>query len=673
MSALDKNKIFFGLIHYILSEQKNVNWILKTSLINFTGINSTVSDKKYEKKSLSDDIIDYIYQVKPYHVQFEQFIEKYSNKQDTCNILPQDANNIELNVRFDSVTSQFDEYKDDDNDIDFMDTHAANRLWVIKHKNFSEEEIKDYINDVLNCHFKGITVDGSNFDIDKYGYDTFLYDEKLYDAPTISEDYYIIDNFENIVYPYTKEYVNVGISTLKLNSEKDISQLKVYRNGIEEQFSYNTDTKVLTLKKSINLRDKILVENSNDGIRNGMVFVGISFIESEDGTNIRKFKDINDNKFYIPNNQFDVKKIIVHIQYPNGTRIPTYNYEKVDNYIVIKDELKEHYHVIITVIDYAEIYDKIYNYEDCYGQSNNLISLDGNEFLRPYYEKERPSELLVSYPISNLKIYTYLNDKIKSMNEINHKHDDKKVSISKSMITTLKQDLNVGDKIIMVDNIKKLRLPYTNDSNILIPGKILINSEMIEFYDYDEKENVLKSIRRGVDGSFIAEKHEKNSDVINYNENTEQVYDYYVPYISQIYDGTQNSYIIPEKYISDDRIKVWKHENIELLTDIKLDSEYFIISSNNIDLPILSRGGILYINDDKIIYNKIEEVKYNNKKAYKISEFNIDKEYSINDSVIHASKPILLNASEYIINDTTVKLKENPKIGEIITITNELI
>ena len=50
MSALDRNKIFFGLVHYILSEQKNVDWILKTSLVNFTGINSTVTEQKYEKK-----------------------------------------------------------------------------------------------------------------------------------------------------------------------------------------------------------------------------------------------------------------------------------------------------------------------------------------------------------------------------------------------------------------------------------------------------------------------------------------------------------------------------------------------------------------------------------------------------------------------------------------------
>lgn len=196
MSALDRNKIFFGLVHYILSEQKNVDWILKTSLVNFTGINSTVTDQKYEKKSLSDDIIDYIHQVKPYHVQFEQFIEKYSNKQDNCNILPQDDCNIEIDVRFDAVTNEVDEQNL--SDIQFMDTHAANRLWVCKHKDFNDDEMKSYIDDILNCHFKGIEVDGNEFDIDKFGYDTFLYDEKLYDAPTVSGDYYISDMTEKI-------------------------------------------------------------------------------------------------------------------------------------------------------------------------------------------------------------------------------------------------------------------------------------------------------------------------------------------------------------------------------------------------------------------------------------------------------------------------------------------
>ena len=44
MSILDKNKIFFGLIHYVFSEQDNVDWAFKTSLVNFTGINAENSN-----------------------------------------------------------------------------------------------------------------------------------------------------------------------------------------------------------------------------------------------------------------------------------------------------------------------------------------------------------------------------------------------------------------------------------------------------------------------------------------------------------------------------------------------------------------------------------------------------------------------------------------------------
>ena len=42
MPAQDKNRIFFGLVHYILSEQSNVDWIFKTSVINYTGAKQTV-------------------------------------------------------------------------------------------------------------------------------------------------------------------------------------------------------------------------------------------------------------------------------------------------------------------------------------------------------------------------------------------------------------------------------------------------------------------------------------------------------------------------------------------------------------------------------------------------------------------------------------------------------
>lgn len=103
MSYLDKNKIFFGLLHYIFSEQANVDWAFRTSLVNFTGINETVSQRKYKNDSISNDIIKYVKDVKPYHVQFDHYIEKFTSKDDIAKIISSDSYFPTIKVRYDSV------------------------------------------------------------------------------------------------------------------------------------------------------------------------------------------------------------------------------------------------------------------------------------------------------------------------------------------------------------------------------------------------------------------------------------------------------------------------------------------------------------------------------------------------------------------------------------------
>jgi hypothetical protein len=678
MSALDRNKIFFGLLHYIFSEQKNVDWALKTSLVNFTGINSTVTDQKYEKESLSDDIIDYINSVKPYHVQFEQFIEKYSNKTDVCNIEAQDECNIEVGMRFDSVCKEVDE-QGSMSDIEYMDTTAANRLWYIKHNVLTDDEMKAYLEDVLNCHFKGITVEGGEFDIDNFGYDTFLYDNQLYDAPTVSADYYITDSTEKsslLTFPYEKSYIIAGVSTFSLKKFDKIGNLTVYRNGVEEEFSYNDNTKILSVFTKVKKDDKIYIINEYDGVRSGLVYAVTSFKESTDESDIRQFVDVNNTVFTIPDSKYGTRKTIVHIEYPNGTRIPTYNYERTSEGLLLKDELKEGYHVIITVIDYGQLYDKIYTYEDCYGQSNNLITLDGNEFLRPFYEQNRPSELIAVYPNEDLKICTESNGTISSLFNVDHKGENSDIVISKSMITELARELNIGDKTIRVKNIKKLKLPYVDDSDVKIPGKILIGSEIIEFYDYDASENLLKSIRRGSGGSYITEKHLKGSTVYTYNEQTKKVYDYTLPSISAVCLNGNQEYEIPNGYKSESKLTVWKKSHISLLTDIQKDGESFTIDSNNIILPNSSknRKGILYVNGDKVLFETITTNRKKGVYTYTISNYVADKDYSANSSYIYSASPEKLSVKDYTISEdkTHIILNEKPLDNEIIIVENEL-
>ena len=105
MTLTDKNRIFFALIHYILVEQKNVDWILKTSLIDFTGISSLLEERPYKTDSILDDVVDMITQIKPYHVQFSHYFEHYQTHQEDVDVNVKDWLETLVHMRFDALKS----------------------------------------------------------------------------------------------------------------------------------------------------------------------------------------------------------------------------------------------------------------------------------------------------------------------------------------------------------------------------------------------------------------------------------------------------------------------------------------------------------------------------------------------------------------------------------------
>ena len=702
MSAIDKNKIFFGLVHYILSEQHNVDWILKTSLVNFTGLNSNVTNKKYKQNSVTDDIIEYIHQVKPYHVQFEQFIEKYSSKQEFVNVDVTDTNDVEINIRFDAISPDVDNFgiitkeddeqgiqtigyvgnihqmvskddiifgyidnyhvfnntellgfvKDDKSVVDFnnnemglvdnyyhlvlnnghiigylndekaydfngveignysvtddmkdefIDTHMANRLWVLKHEDFksiydNDEEIKNYIEDVLNAHFKGISIDGSGFQMSKYGYDAFLYEENAYDSPTITATYCLVDFNEDYDFSYKKTFVKPGSKALLLDSDEQILAgnvtVKSYYKGEETELTvFNIENNLLTLFNKMKEFEKIVVTNVNDlGVETAFIFVAYPFSNSKEGEeDVRKLVPLDTTIFDMPEGSLASKSVIVHIEYPNGTRLPTLSFERIGNQIHILDELKENYKVVISIIDYAQIYDKIYTWEDAYGNSNSIVTLDGDAFLRPNYEAGRPSELVVANPSNGLMIYTSNGKKYNSLYEINWKNDQSKMPITQTMSTKLASDFNFGDRIIEVEDMGKLLKPRVNPTTLeIIPAKILINNEIIEYHEYEQngKKGILKAIRRACMGSLLNDTLKAGEVIYAYNEDSKVDYSPKSAYISTlIKEDTGNIFLVPEDYKGDDKIYVAKTPLINLLSDITFSGTSFEIDSENVCKP----------------------------------------------------------------------------------------
>ena len=813
MSYTDKNKIFFGLLHYILSEQSNVNWALKTSLVNFTGINGTLNQRRYKNDSVSNNILKYIKDVKPYHVQFDNYIEKYSTKEDVCKIKPNDILYPTIKVRFDAVSTKPDikdiiytytesgepkNIKSSENEtkyldislktifilkydrhnkpyweffsnveegdilyvekdetikkfnyiintqnigyydlqeltykelVDFENTTAANRLFLYKTHDFNL--IKDY----LNAHFKGLTLDGGDFNIDRFGYDAFLYDFKRYEEPIKTsaycfiqgniigkvqqdgDDSIVVDVYDNIishsiidglvyddneniigtvneddyVISYNTKYsqINVGDVSFKIDTEEIIMkpyltiELKKASGDIVtiEDYSLDLHNRV-TLFEPIHLGEEITVtydpninleeSEENDDENNGkkiFKYFSNTFEESNDDSYLRKFFDINvfnDNKEYVfsvPESSIKANKIIVEIEKPNGYRKVTTNYTIKDDIIYLPcnftQEDKTNWKVYISIADYSSIYDKIYTWEDVYGISNNKFAWEnyyrnagliqnnyGGDFLNPHYEENRPSELTVIYPQNTLFVYTSKANESKKNNFVAKRIFDFDFKNKQEIHTFPKTakligDFNIGDtEIHATANVFQKPFYYEWDKDKLQPGKICINSEIIEYFEYIINEDntvTFKRIRRGVNGTHIPQIHKENSVVYPYHVFTSENYDvtpsYYYIKTNDIKKLTINGEIE-----NNDLIKVYRTTNIQLLSKIDSSVSSFNISDNSINLPEydkitnnLIKRGYLFINGDKILFDNI--YKYNN--YYTISGFSLplNKTYDIGSKI----------------------------------------
>ena len=649
-----------------------------------------------------DDIIDYIYQVKPYHVQFEQFIEKYTSEQEDANVSIEEENDITMRIRFDAVTQEVDK-QGDMSDLAFMETHMANRLWLLKHKVFTNDsEMKAYIEDVLSAHFKGITVDGYEFDIEKAGYDAFLYDEKLYDAPTMSDEYCFVDFTERLPYKYVKNFIKVGVETLQIHTDEEILTGNCTctwefngESGVIDDFSISAN--MVSINRPIRQYEKITVLNTVKKVRTAYIFVGHPFMEFEDPdeSNRRMFAQVGTREFDIPDSDIGTQKVTVYVIHPNGSKRPTLNYSRIGPHITLNEDLKENYRLQLVTIDYSKIYDKLYTWEDIYGQSNNVTTLEGSGLLRPHHEIDRPEELTVIYPISDLMVYSQ-EKSVKSIVNMNWKNDHYRVPVSSNLVTKLAKDINLGDKTILVESGKKLRKPYVTDDNKIVPGRIIVDSELIEYHEYsenDEGQGVLGGIRRAAQGTvLLVDGHKAGNPVYVYNDKTLKDLSPRTVYIStEFREGMENKFTIPSDFKYASNITVQKKPLINLMTDISFEYDVFYIDSNNVKLPTETEQGYLFVNGDKITFNNIEPYQ---ERYYRIGGFNIYKLYSKDDAIICSFNPITLDPSEYEIvvktaadtkiyedeggkypyhidyKDAYVVLKEPPKPFEVIIVGN---
>jgi hypothetical protein len=71
--ALERNNVLIAVFKYILSEQQNVDWLYKTSLIDVSHKVRTLDSFSVYQKENQNYVIDYINEAKPYHTKIKEF------------------------------------------------------------------------------------------------------------------------------------------------------------------------------------------------------------------------------------------------------------------------------------------------------------------------------------------------------------------------------------------------------------------------------------------------------------------------------------------------------------------------------------------------------------------------------------------------------------------------
>ncbi len=76
-NVVDQNELFFSMMNYVVSEQKNPDWLFKTSYIYIKENNLPLSQDQLYIPDQIGNVIDYIMDAKPYHTQIRDYTSTY--------------------------------------------------------------------------------------------------------------------------------------------------------------------------------------------------------------------------------------------------------------------------------------------------------------------------------------------------------------------------------------------------------------------------------------------------------------------------------------------------------------------------------------------------------------------------------------------------------------------
>jgi hypothetical protein len=77
-NLVDQNELFFSMLNFVVSEQKNPSWLFKSSYIYIKEKNVPLTEKQLYVPDQINNIVNYIKDVKPYHTQIRDYSTQYT-------------------------------------------------------------------------------------------------------------------------------------------------------------------------------------------------------------------------------------------------------------------------------------------------------------------------------------------------------------------------------------------------------------------------------------------------------------------------------------------------------------------------------------------------------------------------------------------------------------------
>ena len=487
-----QNKLIFNVIRYILSEQKNVDWVFKTSFISITHKIKQLEQYPNYIRDNHNYYEDYINEVKPYKTKIRDYKISYTGT-DTIKIALSD---FDLPGYFDR---ELNLYRSPNGDYPTKDGVLFTKPEYIDWANHFSLEVDSIL---VNTGGVGYT-NNTRIKIVSNG-------DAGEGASAIAVINPVTGAITNIIVTNPgKGYINtpyvfiIGVGT-GASAYVQLSNKKVRSiNTIIKFDRILYDTKVKEWKPNTVYNQSDLVSYKGKGYRT-------KFTHSSPVFNIGNFVIIKDSEFtsandrvastYEPGQSQIQKEIDSNGNIDLRRLIPgtTYNSNVVQSYQDVFNE---------TNLEGPVAYDRFT------GSGIDDINIQGGSFNDPS-KHYAPEELVAGnmHDSLNICVSTIINNPFDANEQKIVKYRIQKdnnnkttyVAIAKEHTTRLAKELKYDDTAIYLEDVSVIAVPNTI---LKIPGFLYINGEKIKFWRIDLQNNAILYPIRGVDGTGVPDTH----------------------------------------------------------------------------------------------------------------------------------------------------------------------